>query len=317
METSEKLHWAALPSITSTGKPAVSPVRNLISGGPANADFEPMVSKTGKPLGNGYQFKKLLKAGSWQILEKSDIGDYTQNAWCEFGDIDHQGHDRGWKLAKQIDPLVGEIKERVESLVLAGWKTIRIVTDHGWLLMPGGLPKTDLPAALTENKWGRCAVIKPGAQTKESLYPWYWNPNQMFALANGVSCYKKGQEYAHGGLSFQECLCLELIVTKAASDQGPGQGPDQAVEITDVTWKGLRCNVAVDGNFKGLDLDIRLQAGNASTSVVMNTKVIKKTGMGSVVIENEELEEKEAFIVLLKNNKQLQAQVNTKIGGKI
>lgn len=312
LHAKEKLHWAALPSVTSTGKPAVSPVNNLISGGSASADFEPMVSETGKSLGTGYQFKKLLKACSWQILEKSETGDYTKNAWCEFGDIDHQGHDRGWKIAKLIDTLLGEIKERIESLIHAGWKTIRVVTDHGWLLMPGGLPKTDLSATLTENKWGRCAVIKPGAHTEESLYPWYWNSNQLVALANGISCYKKGQEYAHGGLSLQECLCLELLITKAES----GQGPDTTIEITDVTWKGLRCNVAVDGNFKGLVLDIRLQAGNASTSVVMNMKPIKETGMGSVVIEDEDLEGKDAFIVLLKNKKQLKAQVNTKIGGE-
>ena len=34
---------------------------------------------------------------------------------------------------------------RVESLLAAGWREVRIVTDRGWLLLPGGLPKTDLP----------------------------------------------------------------------------------------------------------------------------------------------------------------------------
>jgi hypothetical protein len=36
-------------------------------------------------------------------------------AWCEFGDIDHEGHDRGWKLAKHIDALILEITDRSRS----------------------------------------------------------------------------------------------------------------------------------------------------------------------------------------------------------
>jgi hypothetical protein len=66
-----------------------------------------------------------------------------------------------------------------------------VVTDHGWLLMPGKLPTLQMSKDLTDNKWGRCASIKPGAFTGERLYPWFWNPNQQFALADGVSCYGK------------------------------------------------------------------------------------------------------------------------------
>ncbi|MFN9292267.1 MAG: PglZ domain-containing protein, partial [Planctomyces sp.] len=33
-------HWAALPSVTATAKPAVTPVRHLIRGQDVNADFE-------------------------------------------------------------------------------------------------------------------------------------------------------------------------------------------------------------------------------------------------------------------------------------
>jgi hypothetical protein len=104
----------------------------------------------------------------------------------------------------------------------AGWNKIRIVTDHGWLLLPGGLPKLDLPKSLVENKWGRCAVLKAGAVSSEKVFPWYWNPGQNIALAAGISCYRRGEEYAHGGLSVQECLTLELTVerlaTKGSSD---------------------------------------------------------------------------------------------------
>jgi len=311
LHVDEKINWAALPSVTATGKPAVTPLTHLIHGELTSADFEPSVTETGQPLKGGYHLKKLLIDNGWSVLDKAEAGDGNGRAWCEFGDIDHEGHDRGWKLAKYLDGMLVEIKDRVESLISAGWKSVRIVTDHGWLLMPGGLPKIDLPGALTENKWGRCAAIKPGANTDERLFPWYWNPNQYFALANGISCYRKGEEYAHGGLSLQECLTLEL---KVSGGDG-GRTSSCSIEITDVVWKGLRCKVAVDGDVSPLFLDVRKQAGNSSTSVVMSVKQIKDNGIGSVVVEDEELEGTDAAVVLLDADGELVAQVMTVIGG--
>lgn len=309
-KVSEKASWAALPSVTATGKPAVSPVWKSIEGGEANSDFEPSVKETGRSLKGGYYLKKLLSANGWTVLEKSELGDGNGHAWCEFGNIDHEGHERGWKLSKYIYGLLSEIFGRIEQLLEARWKSIRIVTDHGWLLLPGGLPKLDLPAALVENKWGRCAALKPGAVTKERLFPWYWNVNQSTALANGISCYKSGEEYAHGGLSLQECLTLELTVSVGIpTPQTP------SVEITDIVWKGLRCKIAIDGEFSDLFFDIRMKAGNPEDSVVMNVKPINESGIGSVVVENEELEGTEASIVLLNKDGALIAQEKTIIGG--
>ncbi len=57
-----------------------------------------------------------------------------------------------------------------------------------------------------------------------------------------------------------------------------------------MVWKGLRCTVAVDGNFSGLSLDVRTQAGDALSSVVVGIKPIKDNGTASVVVENEEFE---------------------------
>lgn len=302
--------WAALPSVTATGKPAVSPVREFIEGGEANSDFEPSLKETGQSIKGGYHFKKLLNANGWIVLEKSESGDGNGNAWCEFGNIDHEGHERGWKLSRFITGLLLEIADRVGQLLTAGWKTLRIVTDHGWLLLPGGLPKTDLPAALVENKWGRCAVIKPGAITDERLFPWHWNPNQSFALANGISCFKEGVEYAHGGLSLQECLTLDLIVKSGAPAR-----QESSAGITDVVWKGLRCKIAVEGDFADIFFDIRMKAGNPDDSVAMNVKPINENGIGSVVVENEDLEGNEASIVLLDKDGRLIAQEKTIIGG--
>lgn len=309
-EVQEKVSWAALPSVTATGKAAVTPVKDRITGKEANVDFEPCVADTGQSLKGGHYLKKLLADAGWDILERSSNGRGNGNAWCEFGDIDHEGHERGWKLAKYIDSMLREIQDRIYQLIESGWKIIRIVTDHGWLLFPGGLPKTELPSALADNKWGRCAVIKPGAKTNERMYPWHWNPDQHFALADGISCFRKGEEYAHGGLSFQECIALELSIhPRSYGMQGV------SVEVTDVVWKGLRCTIVVEGQGAGLSVDIRTQPGDSSSSVVVSAKAIKENGTASVVVENEELEGADATLVIINTNGDLVAQIATVIGG--
>ena len=310
VEILEEILWSALPSVTATGKPAVTPVRDKIRGVENTPDFEPSVAETGQPLKGGYHLKKLLQDAGWILLDRSTDGDGQGVAWCEFGDIDHEGHDRGWKLAKHIDTLIQEIRERITGLLRAGWKRILVVTDHGWLLVPGGLPKIELPSALTDNKWGRCASIKPGVSTEESLYPWFWNANVFFALADGVSCFKKGEEYAHGGLSLQECLTIQLTITPSASAMDA-----EPIRFTDVVWKGLRCTVAVENDFSQLFLDIRSQAGNPDSSVVLSTKLFKENGTASVVVEDEGLSGREATVVLIDSNSNLVAQVVTRIGG--
>lgn len=305
----ERICWAPLPTLTATGKPFVSPVRDQISGQDAGTDFESCVSKTGKSLAGGYHLKKLLTDAGWKVLQGIAGGDGNTNAWCEFGNIDHEGHDRGWKLAGRLENMLKEIRDQITGLLAAGWQTVRIVTDHGWLLLPGGLPKTELPSALTENKWGRCAALKPGASADVRVFPWYWNPNQYVALANGISCFRNGVEYTHGGLSLQESLLLELKITPQAVT------PTHTVQITDVVWKRLRCTIGAEGKFEGLSLDIRKQPGNPSSSVVLSTKLLKKNGTASVVVEDEEMEGSSAFIILFDADGAPAAQTDTIIGG--
>ncbi|MDY6826613.1 MAG: BREX-1 system phosphatase PglZ type B [Bacillota bacterium] len=308
-QVEEKLFWSALPSVTATGKPAVTPVKDKITGQEINTDFEPCIAETNQSLKGGQQLKKLLENEGWSVLEGAENAENAEKAWFESGNIDHAGHKQGWKMTKQVDSLLQEIKDNIYSLIEGGWTDIRVVTDHGWLLLPGGLPKINLPTFLAENKWGRCAVLKEGAVTDEHLYPWYWNPDIHFALADGISCYRKGLEYSHGGLSLQECLTLQLAVK-------PGKMIERrAIEVTDLGWKGLRCTVIVDGNFEGLSLDIRTHAGNPESSVVSKVKELKADGTASVVVDNTDLEGETAFVVLLDEDGELADQFETVIGG--
>ena len=97
------------------------------------------------------------------------------------------------------------------------------------------------------------------------------------------------------------------------SDSVPAQS---AVVFTDVVWKGLRCTIAVDGDYAGLSLDIRSQPGNASSSMVVGAKLLKENGTASVVVEDEDREGSEATIVLTDLMGSLVAQCATRIGGE-
>lgn len=296
--------WTALPSVTSTAKPAVTPVRHLIAGDDLNKDFTPGVAETGQSLKGGYQLQKLLEQEGWQRLGKSEEGDPSGRAWCEMGDIDHEGHDRGWKLARHVDSLLAEVVERVQQLFTAGWSEIRIVTDHGWLLMPGELPKTQLHASLSENKWGRCAALKAGAASSEQLYHWFWNPTKCFALAEGISCYRSGVQYAHGGLSLQECVTMSLVLTGGKALLGN-------VQITKIKWNQLICKVEVSSPIEGVTLDVRTHAGNASTTQVTSKREFKNKATCSVIVNNEDLEGHECWVVLLDDKGNVLAQEST------
>ena len=90
-----------------------------------------------------------------QVLGPDELGDPTATAWTEAGEIDQRGHDLGLRLAHEIDDQVERIARRIRELLDAGWQTVTIVTDHGWLLLPGGLPKNEgLPVAATAHEEG-------------------------------------------------------------------------------------------------------------------------------------------------------------------
>jgi hypothetical protein len=310
LEVIETPAWSALPSVTSTAKPAVSPVLHEIEGRDQSEEFDPSVAASGQSLRGGYHFKKLITDAGYQILTRSEVGDPSGTAWTELADIDHEGHERGWKLARHLDVLIAEIENRIVQLLESGWKSVRIVTDHGWLMMPGGLPKIELPTALSVNKWGRCAAIKPGAQTDIPLFPWFWNPSHHFALANGIACFRLGQEYTHGGLSLQECLTLHLQVRSSSS------APATTVEISDVVWKGLRCTAVIAVPNETLTLDIRQQPANPGSTVVVKPKPFSASGSASVVVDNEDLEGTKATLVIINEIGSAVGQVTISIGGE-
>ena len=101
------------------------------------------------------------------------------------GHIDRDGHKLQDRLANQLPTMLQDVAACARRLALAG-RRVRIVTDHGWLLMPGGLPVAKIGAGLTESKWSRCAMVKDGSAAVAQQLPWTWNAAVMVATAPGA-----------------------------------------------------------------------------------------------------------------------------------
>lgn len=283
-------HFVALPSVTPTSKPAVSPVAGKIKGTVAGEEFRPCVALDGKDL-TPDRFRKLLADDGVQYLAKHDIGDPSGKAWTEFGNLDTTGHNEGSGMARRIPELLSTLVLRVESLLEAGWKEVRVVTDHGWLLMPKGLPKAELPKFLTATRWRRCAVVKPNATVDLPTFSWFWADDVRIASPPGIDCFMSGEEYNHGGLSLQECVVPQIVIR-------PGGTATVSAKIESYKWGGLRCRVKVSGDFGGCVMDLRDKAADAGSSIA-SPKAVAKDGGVSLVVTNESREGTATILVLL------------------
>jgi hypothetical protein len=309
LEVALESGWAPVPSVTASGKVACSPLAHVAKGRRTDEDFVPSHGALDKPL-NTALLRKLLRDQGWQVLGANDAGVPTGRAWTEFGDLDHYGHEHGLRLAQEVPLILEAIVEQVRFLVDAGWKAIRIVTDHGWLLVPGGMPKTDLPKYLTATRWGRCASLTETASATSLTLTWSWCPDVRVAMAPGISSFVAGQEYGHGGLSLQESVIPLVKVTRAK-----GVADQPTVEIKEVKWTGLRCRVAVEGAQTGFKVDLRHKANDASTSKVSGGKKLTE-GKVSLLVEKDELEGEAITVVVLDADGGTIAKVATVIGGE-
>ncbi len=235
--------WVALPTVTATSKPAVSPIAHLLQGSDTGDEFRPEVKDTGKPL-IPERFRELMENQGIQYLKGQETGDPKGKAWTEFGDIDHYGHQHGAKLAQEIPRQIRNLVARIDDLLNAGWQRIRIITDHGWLLLPGGLPKREISTHLTQTRWGRCAALKDTTQIDTPIASWFWEANVRIAMAPGIGCFKAGTEYAHGGITLQECVTPMFCVSLAIAVSN--------ATISASKWIGLRCRVTVTNGADGM-----------------------------------------------------------------
>ena len=291
-EVEESIRWAALPSVTGTAKPAASPIFDQVDGKESDPDFCPQEKEDGKKL-TTHAFRKLLKNSGVGNLEKNETGDPSKPAWTECGELDHFGHQEGAKMALRIDEQVKLVVGRVKQLRSAGWKVVRIVTDHGWLLMPGNLPKVDLANFLTESKWGRASLIKEGNRVELPSVNWHWNKAVDVAVPPGVSCFKNF-EYSHGGLSLQECVTPILVVSG-----GKESKKVEEIKFSEIKWLGMRCKARLETKQTNLVADLRSKVADATSSLIQAPTPIDEDGTVSMLVPDDGREGEAAFLVIL------------------
>jgi len=310
LEASAGWRWAALPTVTATSKPAASPVAAKLRGGNLEADFCPEAADTGEGL-NTERFRRLLAAAGFQVLGPAEPGDArAKNArgWTEYGEFDKLGHDLQGKLAARIEDQLELLLERVQGLLEAGWKRVHVVTDHGWLLAPGGMPKVQLPKYLAESRWSRCASIKDSSHVEVPVAGWSWNLQERFAYAPGVHCFVAGQEYAHGGASLQECLLPVLAIASTAA------AVSVTTRVKDVQWIGLRCRIAVEPAVEGLLADLRTKP-NVSNSSISEPKALDADGKAALLVADDSLEGTTVSLVILDASGRVVCKEPTTVGG--
>ena len=306
MECSLDKRFAAVPTVTATAKPAISPVAGLFGPGKELAPS----TDTGATVDIS-ALRRALSSCDYQVLTGDDTGDPSGKAWAEVGGLDDLGHHDGWRMAHRVEAELNGIAQRVTDLIDAGWKTILIVTDHGWLLLPGGLPKYDLPEALTEVRKGRCARLKPEVVTSAPTVAWYWDIDTRIAIAPGHACFSAGRDYEHGGLSPQECVVPVLTVKSSGIEEAN-------VTIDSVMWVGLRCKIIASGDTRGIAVDLRMKALDSGSSIAHEAKDIRDDGSASLAVDDDSLEGTAAVVVAYRNaapNKIIAQQLVT-IGGK-
>jgi len=297
--------WSAIPSLTPTAKPNVSPIATAVATESQFNDFRPKL-KSGKDLQTA-AFRDSLAAHNFILVTNpSDIVP-GKNHWQEIGDIDTKGHKEQAEIVKRIEELFDQVLEILEVAFSKGIKRIKIVTDHGWLLLPGGLPKEELKKDLTETRWGRCALIKNGAKTDLLHLPWRWNPSIFIAYAPGISFFKKNEEYAHGGISIHECLVPVLFVENA-------NVPTIQGEIKIVKWVNLKCTISTNNVPDGYAIDIRTKFNDEKSSVVLSVNRELKGNTVTLMI-NDVAESAAATIVLLDEAGRIMDKKPTTVGG--
>ena len=295
--------WTALPSVTATAKAAVSPIYSLLTGVDNDKDFEPSVKDEGSLSHD--RFKRVLDKQGWQHLSEDETGDVSGNAWVACGDIDKEGHKSELKLPRRIPLILDSIVERVLELQQVGWRKIRIVTDHGWLLVPGNMPKFDLPVQAVDSRWGRCAQLKQNVKVDGLTLGWYWNPNIPIYYPHGIHSFIAGRTYGHGGVSLQECLVPIITIT------GDVKSLAQA-SIESVKWLGLTCKVEVSSKTEELFVDLRTKLADNKSSLVKAKKL--KDSKASLMILDDDNEGVSATVVVYDSDGNILAKQATTVG---
>jgi hypothetical protein len=292
--TEASLAWrlAPIPTLTATAKALVTPVGDSIAGRGKVELFLPLEVSSGRPATLEVLRKAMLARGI-QVLDNgiaSTPEKPTSVGYAECGNIDNDGHNMGLRLATHLQGEVTRICQYVQDLKAAGWLRIRIVTDHGWLMMPGGFEPIRLPASALIAKGQRAAILQEGASAELAFVPWHWDKSVRIAVPPGAEAFRAGEVYAHGGLSPQECVVPDITVS------GESDARDGNPRISAISWRRLRLTVEISGELSDVAVEVRRRERDPASRVDI-TSVIEGTRARLTV--SDEVEEGDPVLVVV------------------
>jgi hypothetical protein len=292
-ETGASLAWrlTPVPSVTATAKALVTPVGDSIAGRGKVDSFLPLELSSGKPATLDVLRKAMLVRGI-QVLERGAVlppEKPTSVGYAECGNIDNDGHAMGLRLAAQLQTEAARICEYVQALSAAGWPRVRIVTDHGWLLMPGGFEPIKLPASTVVSKGCRAAILQEEAAAELRFLPWYWDKTVRIAMPPGAEAFRAGEVYAHGGLSPQECVIPDITVGVASMAAG-------SLRISGISWRRLRLTVELTRELADVTIEVRRKERDPASRVDVAATV---EGARARLTISDEVEEGDPVLVVL------------------
>lgn len=296
---------APLPTVTATAKPLATPVADVVHGVAVVDTFTPKIGKEGRPA-DAVRLREEMERRGFVVMEKGETLIPSGNSpcgWTEIGRIDEFGHSMNARLVSQLEEELQAIAGRVTQLLDVGWPRVTVVTDHGWLLLPGALPKIDLPASVVESRWARCAAVRGTSTPSVPVYRWHWDPDTSIAMPPGIGSFYSGVEYAHGGISPQECVAPVLTVERNA--------PAVRATIAEVRWTGMRCRIRVEGSVPGLQVDLRRNRNRPESSVVASPATVDDSGKASVVVDDAHEGAAAAVVVLDPTGKVVASEATT------
>ncbi len=300
--------FAPVPTVTATAKPMASPAYGLVAGLVGADDFNPVLTTDGKPV-TAQRLRDAMSRLGVEVLDSEELrfaGSAEAGGWSEIGRLDELGHSMGARLVSQIEVEVETIVERISSLLNSGWQRVRVVTDHGWLLLPGALPKLDLPAYLVGSRWARCATVRGQSATTMPTYPWHWNDQVRIASPPGIGSFTSNAEYAHGGVSPQESVIPDLVVERGLVVV--------SAKLVGLAWRGMRCKATVAPMAGGLRVDLRLNWKQSDSSIAVAAKDVAGNGEASLACADDRHEGAAAMVVLLDSSGQVLDYKATTVG---
>ena len=258
--------WRRCPTITSTAKPAVSPVADRPR---ARQASRAGAAATAAPTSRSLACADAAgRAPATRSSATARRGDPPGRAWTEHGDIDELGHKQHGEAARAARRR-GRSRSSSASRRCwrpAGSRSSSSPTTAG-STCPAGCPKVELPQSPHQGR-ARCARaararLAEGAQAPGATVPWHWDPTCGWPSRRASPRSSAGTVYEHGGVSPQECVTPVITVR----GRRRRRRPVSAVTVSLARACGRMSRV--DGRTaRGTVVDIRRKAGDPATSLI-------------------------------------------------